>query len=155
MTTDLVPVPITGELLDLSADDDVLAEAFDRIRDLERQLKQARDTIAEELTARLDRRALWTCHAGQYTIKVPSPKPRLEWDVDALQRTLDELQGQGVIDEAAVDRAIRIELVRKPQTAGINALMKLNPGLAERIQACAREVSPPRRVSVTFNQGEK
>jgi hypothetical protein len=139
MTIDnrLLPVPVTGEALDLAADDETLIEAVDRIRDLERQLKEARDIVAHELIVRMDSRAKWTITAGHWKATAPSPAPKVEWDTERLRETLAGLVIDGTIATEAAESALERVVTLKPRVAGINALRKLGGDIQERIDACS------------------
>ena len=146
-TTSLIPHPLTGEAIELTADTDMLAHWVDQLRELERQAKEARDLIGLELLRRMDAKASWTLRAGDFKITAPSPAPKVEWDVDQLRATLADLRDQG-LDEDAIDAALEVVVTYKPRASGLNALKKLGGEVAERIAACGTEVEPQRRVSV-------
>lgn len=158
MTTagmDLIVHPLTGEQIDLSASDDQLAEWIDQASELERLLRNVKTAIGDELIGRMDRQAHWTLRTGRFKVTAPSPKPKVDWDVDQLQATLADFRDQGVIDEDAIDRAMKVKVTRVPQQAGLNALMKLGTELEERIRACAAEVPAVRRVKVEIDKLER
>lgn len=144
----LIPHPATGEALDLNASTGDLARWADNLRELERQAKEVRDAISEELLHRMDRAAKWTLREDGFEIKGASPAPTIEWDVDQLRGALRELLNDGLIDEDAHDAALQVVVQYKPRTAGLNALRKLGGDIAERIAACGTDVEKPRRVSV-------
>lgn len=145
--TSLIPHPLTGEALDLTADTEDLAYWCDQIRELERQAKEAREILGLELMRRMDSKASWTLRAGGFKITAPSPAPKREWNVDALRSTLADLRDQG-LDEDAIDAALEVVVTYKPRTVGLNALRKLGGEVAERIDACGEDVEPTRRVTV-------
>lgn len=146
-STDLLPIPATGEALDLSAPDEDLVVMFDHVRGLERQLKEAREVIAQELTLRMDKRAKWSFEASGYKVSVASPAMKEEWDLDALRATLADLRDQG-LDEDAIDAALDVQVIYKPRAVGLNALRKLGGEVEERINSCRAQVEPVRRISV-------
>ena len=121
------------------------------MRELERQAKEIRDTLGEELVRRMDAKAKWTLNLDGYKVSAPSPAPKVEWDVTALRSTLAALRDQG-IDEDALDAAMDVVVTYKPRTAGLNALKKLGGLVAEQIEACAVEVEPVRRVTVKLDR---
>lgn len=145
--TSLAIIPTTGEQLDLTAPDEQLVEWFDELRDAERQVKEIRDAIAGEITARCDRRAKWSFSAHGLKVSVPSPAPKTEWDIDALRSTLASMQAEG-LDEDAVDAALEPVVTWKVRLSGLNAIRKLSTDHADRIDACGVQVDPVRRVSV-------
>lgn len=145
-----VQVPGTGELIPYDAPSPVLADAIDRIRTLERQLAEARAEIGRELIDRMDRNGEWTMHLGTLDATAPSPAAAFtdEWDVEALLDALAFLVSDNLITEAAAKRALKVETVWKPQKRGLDALRKLGPDVAARIDACLTRAPRERRVSV-------
>lgn len=149
--TALVPHPQTGEALDLSAPTGDLAAWVDQIRQIESQAKEAREEIGRELLRRMDAKASWTLREAGFKITGQSPQPKLEWNVDALRATLADLRDQG-LDEDAIDAALEVVVSYRPRAAGLNALKKLGGEVAERVESCATEVEPQRRVSVKVDR---
>src|SRR6187431_186869 len=98
MSADLVVLlPVTGQELDLTQPNETLALLFDQIRDLEQQAKVCRDAISEELIRRMDRNASWTVRGGGFKVSAPSPAPKVEYDVETLNRAFAILAAENVI----------------------------------------------------------
>lgn len=152
MSTDLVPIPLTGEALDLNGPDGDLAAAFDQVRDLERQLAEARRVIGDELIRRMDRAASWTLRVGDFKVSAPSPEPKIEFDVESLRAVLADLVAEGVISSEAAAGALRPEVTYKPSVRGINAVRKLGLEVAARLDGCAVEKPKDRRVRVEIER---
>jgi hypothetical protein len=141
--------PATGEELELaSAPTDQLAEMRAYIRDLEEDLKLAKQALDGEVIRRMDLECRWSWSGNGYTLKAPSPAPGIEFDAAQLRGRLEELVAEGLLSMAAVDAAVEVVTEFKPKVAGINALKKLGGAVAEAIAECATEVEKPRRVSL-------
>jgi hypothetical protein len=150
--TELIPLPLTGEALDLNAPTGELAQAFDRIRDLERELKETRDQISRELIGRMDKRASWTLREDGFKVSAPSPAPKTEYDGYELHQVVQSLVAEGLIDGEAAEEAVEIRVEYRPRVRGVNALRKLGSDVADRVDLCAREVEPVRRVRVEMDR---
>lgn len=147
--TELIPLPVTGEALDLTAPSPELARVLDDLRSFEQEIREAKQFISDELLARMDRDASWTLHVDGFKIEGDSPAPRAEWNIDALRATLADLLSDGRISEDAMDAALKVEIAYKPQARGLNALKKLGDDVEERIDACSTPVERQRRVRVS------
>jgi hypothetical protein len=141
--------PATGEELQLAtAPTDQLAEMRAYIRDLEEDLRLAKQALDGEVLKRMDQRAMWSWAGNGYTLKAPSPAPVVEFDAEQLRGRLEELVAEGLLSMAAVDAAVEVVTSFKARVAGINALRKLGGTVAEAVAECATEVDKPRRVSL-------
>lgn len=147
-------VPMTGEVvtlpgMDLSVSDIELIELLQLSREFRVAVVEHWETPAQnELLKRMDRNAKWTIHSGDFTATGSSPAPIIHWDTDALARVLNDLVGEGLIDKDLAIRAVEVTVAYKPQTGVIKAIRKLSPEIAERIDECATEEPPHRRISV-------
>jgi hypothetical protein len=141
-------IPLTGELLPLDAESDVLAEAVNRIRDLERQLASVRSRVGEELTRRMDMENLRKVKVGDYEITVDAPGA-ITWDLDRLHQALKDLADKGIIVPAVVDRVMPPKL-----SISQRELKKLLPTLSpedrENLESCSEASARSRRVRVDF-----
>lgn len=141
-------VPLTGELLPLDAESDVLAEAVNRIRELERQLASVRTQVGEELTRRMDMENLRKVRVGDYEISVDAPGS-ITWDLDKLHAALEGLAEKGVIVPAVVDRIMPPKL-----SISQRELKKLLPTLSDEdrqaLEGCSEPSRRARRVRVDF-----
>ncbi len=148
MSTDLetrqVLVPHTGEVLDLAAPPEQLAQLLDEVRDVESRLRELKAEVSREIHARMDVARKWTLDAGPYKLVGKSDAPEEEWDVDALAATLTELVDDGAISTEAMDAACEVVTTFKVRKAGINALRK-NPELAAVIDECVTTKPPENR----------
>ena len=107
--TDLITIPDTGELLDLStAATDVLAIAFDGLKDAESDLKSLRSQIGEEITRRLDHEGRRSVTVDGWTVETTAPTTK-QWDMDRLRADLAELVAEGVISENKAKRCVKWE----------------------------------------------
>lgn len=142
----LVIIPLTGEAVDLAAaTTDDLADAIDRVRDLESQLRAAKRMLADEAIARMDNDELkWTIAGRDWQISAPSPG-RVEWDAEAVAAVLARLVVNGDLPREAAERAV--VAVPKVKVAGLNALLK-KPEIARELEGCAKPSEAPRNVSI-------
>lgn len=141
--------PATGEELDLpTAPTDQLAEMRAYIRDLEEDLKLAKQALDAEVIDRMDREARWSWNGKGYRLSAPSPAPVTTYDAEELYERLSVLAAKGVISWEALGEAVARVWDYKPRVAGINRLRKLGGEVAEAIDACATEVERVRRVTL-------
>ena len=143
----VVVIPLTGEAVDLpAASTDDLADAIDRIRGLEGELRAAKRQLADEAIARMDNDELkWTITGQDWQLSAPSPG-RLEWDAEAVATVLARLVINGELPREAAERAV--VAVPKVKVAGLNALLK-KPEIARELEGCAKPSEAPRNVKVT------
>lgn len=141
--------PATGEELDLpTVTTDQLAEMRAYIRDLEEDLRLAKQALDAEVIDRMDKAAHWTWNGKGYRLSAPSPAPVTKYDAPELYERLSVLAAKGVISWEALGEAVARVWDYKPRVAGINRLRKLGGEVAEAIDACATEVDRPRRVTL-------
>ena len=141
-----VVIPLTGEAIDLAdANTDDLADAIDRIRDLESQLRSAKRQLAHEAVARMDAACQWTLAGADLKLSAPSPG-RVEWDADRLARVLAQMVVDGRVPREAAELAVVAE--PKVKVAGLNALLK-RPDLREELEECSHPSDAPRNVKLT------
>lgn len=141
-----VVIPLTGEAIDLAdANTDDLADAIDRIRDLESQLRAAKRQLADEAVARMDAACQWTLAGADWKLSAPSPG-RVEWDADRLARVLAQMVIDGRVPREAAELAVVAE--PKVKQAGLNALLK-RPDLKEELEECGAPSDAPRNVKLT------
>lgn len=142
----VVVVPLTGEAIDLAAaGTDDLADAIDRIRDLESQLRAAKRQVADEAIARMDTACAWTLAGEDWKLSAPSPG-RIEWDAERLVTVLARMVIEGRVPQEAAAQAVVME--PKVKVAGLNALLK-RPDLKDELEACGHVSEAPRNVKVT------
>lgn len=141
-----VVIPLTGEAVELaSAGTDDLADAIDRIRDLESQLRSAKRQLADEAVARMDAACQWTLAGEDWKLSAPSPG-RVEWDAHRLAAVLARMVVDGQVPREAAEQAVVVE--PKVKVAGLNALLK-RPDLKAELEACGQPSEAPRNVKLT------
>lgn len=142
--------PVQGEALELaSATPERLARLLVDVREHEGQLRELKRLVALEVAERADKARRWTLEAGPYKLTVPSDAPVVSWRVEELQEELDQMVAEGVLDPAAVGRAVRVTVKYEVVAAGMAALLK-NPTFAARLAPYRSESEPEnRRVSVS------
>jgi len=145
--------PQTGELIDLDdATDLLIAQTLDDVDDLRGRLADYRSALGAEILRRMDARASWTTRAGGFKLSAPSPAPVVSYDGAALWEELGRLAEHGRFGLEALDAAVRQVVTFKPRAAGIKALAKLGPDVAQLIDRHTTYVDPPpRRVRVEPN----
>ena len=143
--------PTTGEALSLSSPDADLGNYLADIRELESVLREHKQIVTRELLSRMDRSASWTVYEGGLKLSGSSPKPSEEWDGVELYNALWDFIDSGELSPAAVEAAVAVETIYKPQKRGIEALRKLGGDIAETIDGLAREVVRDRRITVSRN----
>lgn len=114
-----------------------------------RGLYEAKRVLGAEIIDRMDRGGEWTIRAPGVEVRAPSPEAgTTQWDVLKLERILDELVEEGLLDRSAKARAVSQEIALKVQSRGVNALLKI-PVVAERIAAARNyEAARERKASV-------
>lgn len=142
----VVVIPMVGEVVDLAtAGTDDLADAIDRIRDLEGQLRAAKRQLADEAIQRMDREVNWTLTGEDWKLSAPSPG-RVEWDAEAVAATLARMVIDERVPREAAEQAVAVKPVVK--VAGLNALLK-RPDLKDELEACGHVSDAPRNVKVS------
>lgn len=139
-------VPATGEVVNLSAPTDILAEAAAQMRELETELARVRAVVNDELTRRLDHENLRSVEIGDWAISVDAPGG-VDWDTDALMEELTRLVELDVISEDAMERVVPIK-----RRVALRELKKLLPAIdsdyREDLEACSTPSTRVRRVKV-------
>ena len=142
----VVVIPMVGEVVDLAtAGTDDLADAIDRIRGLESQLRAAKRQLADEAVERMDTACAWTLTGEDWKLSAPSPG-RIEWDAERLAAVLARLVIDGKVPREAAEQAIVVE--PKVKQAGLQKLMK-RPDLRDDLEACGHPSDAPRNVKLT------
>jgi hypothetical protein len=142
---DLV-VPATGEVISLSQPSDILAEAAQRMRELEQELARIRAVVGDELIRRLDHENLRSADVGDYRITADAPGG-VDWDTDELEQELSRLVELDVISEDAMNRVLPVK-----RRVALRELKKLLPAVDEDyrkdIESCSEPSSRARRIRV-------
>lgn len=155
--TDLVPaqqvvIPLTGQVIDLSTPTDQIADAIDRVKLIEADLRAAKRVLSDEVLRRMDHEGKWTVHAPGWKVVGQSPGGE-EFDGDELARRLRKLVKAGRISQGAMTNAVAREIVWTAKKAGINALRKLGDDVRAEVDACASPTTKPRSLQVTPEGG--
>jgi len=142
-------VDSTGEVVALTdATAEHIAATRDRILDLESQLREAKTMMDREVLARMDAEHVWTVHAGPWKLSAPSPAPTDHYDAQAMRVDLVALVDDGVLSQAAADRAVAEIVDYRASAAGIKALVKGGGRPAEVVARHTSELERTRRVTV-------
>ena len=139
----------TGEVVALTdATAEHIAATRDRILDLESQLREAKTVMDREVISRMDADRLWTIEAGPWKLSAPSPAPQAHYDAQAMRTDLMVLVDDGVLSQAAADRAVAEIVDWKASAAGIKALVKGGGQPADVVARHTTELERTRRVTV-------
>lgn len=154
-STDLI-VPGTGELVSLDAPTDTLADAYDRVADLERQLRDARGALRGELLARMDRELVRKHQAGDFELECEAPDQR-DYDPDELAPVLATLVADEKISQRAMDAALERAVSFKPRKRELAKLLA-SPQLTDAdraaVEACAHPRTRERRLTVRRREAQ-
>lgn len=172
----------SGELIDVKkAHLPRLAQFFVNLDELRAQLTDAEEVVQAEVLGRLDRSGKWTEHVSTgegYLVDLKAPSPAagtVAYDVDTLEKTLQQLVDDVVIDRQAAERALERTVTvtfaipwgeqlddvvekakqdervvdvltsRKAVKGGISAIEKLGPAVIDALEAARRRVPQGRR----------
>lgn len=152
-STDVVPHPLTGEVIRIVAEtpSDALAELRDAIVAQERGIiADYKALIDRELRGRLDHENTRSATVGHWKISVPGPTSTV-WDGPRAYKAVMRLVRQGIISKAAALSAVERVVDFKPKHAALVALSKhADERVRNAIAECrADEPVANRRVSVT------
>lgn len=140
-------VPVTGEVLPLDGESNLLADAVLRMKEIENELYRVRKIVNDELAKRLDKENLRTAKLKDFEITVDAPSA-VDWDTDGLLGALGTLVKEGVISEAALDRVMPV--TRKISQRELKKLIAtLDGGDLEMVASCSKPSTRARRVKVT------
>ena len=141
-----VMVPVTGEVIDLASPTDTLAEASQRIRELETELARVRASIGMEIVKRMDHENLRSAEVGDFSLTVDAPGG-VDWEAKKLEEALWWLVDHDQISGEAMDRVLPMK-----RSVGLRELKKLLPSLSDedraRVEACSAPSKKVRRVRV-------
>lgn len=137
-----IVVPWTGELVPLTNPSQV-ARALGQVRDLKRQLDEARAVLEDALRLEAERQGTKTLHLDGLKATVTGGS-KLEWDMEALA---DELRDAGLPEERLGQLIVQVITERVNATVA-NSIAKANPRYGEIVER-HRHVVPDRwRVTV-------
>jgi hypothetical protein len=151
--------PDTGEMHYLAdAPTALLARVLGLVQaEIDRNLEylyEAKRTLGREAIERMDKQGNWTMKYPGVKIVAPSPTAGTEeWDAEELDRILDELVAEGVLEREAKLRAVTPHMSLRVDKRGLTQLLKI-PVVRERIAPARRWATPPRKASVRVNPRE-
>jgi hypothetical protein len=138
--------PRTGEAIDLhAAATDELLDCHDAFADLEREMKEARREVDDELTRRMDHEGRRSFTFDHFKVDVSPPVEKL-WDVDKLLNTLDDLVEIKAISQVKAERCVRTKT--EPVWRELKTLLS-DPRTKDPLEACYDEVEASRYVKVS------
>lgn len=138
--------PRTGEAIDLhaAATDDLL-DCHDSFADLEREMREAKREVDDELVRRMDHEGRRSFTFTDFKIDVTAPTEK-EWDVDRLISVLDDFVAAGLLSGSKADKCV--QYTPKVAWKEVKTLLS-DPRLKESIEACFTEAEASRYVKVT------
>lgn len=146
VSTNLIVHPRTGEVLDLNQiKTDAILEARDLVSDGERELREFRRDLDDELIRRADHEGRRSLTFSEFRVDV-SPPTEKTWDLRKLQIVLSGLVGEDTISLEKATRCIKYE--PKPVWAELKTLLS-DPRVREEIEACFTEEPARRYVKVS------
>ena len=137
-----LPVPLTGQLVDLSAAAEV-AIAIDDVRQAEQQLAEARRFLTDVLALHAARQGTKTLHLGHVDVEL-SGGTKTEYDTEQLTHGL---RSAGLPEERLTE-AVKEIVTYKVDQRVVNQLASANPAYREVIEKAKRIVSVPWRARV-------
>lgn len=147
-----VLIPGSGEVVSLDDATDQLAGHRLWLKDMAEAMRDASRVIDNELLRRADKAVTYTYRGGGLEVTMDGPDRKV-YDAEPLRADLLELAGRGVIDEAAVEKAVKVETTYKAMASGIKALKKLGGAVVEAIERHESENPRPRQVRVARRDG--
>jgi hypothetical protein len=141
--TPLLPMPLTGELIDLREPANV-ADKLDKLRDLKRQLDGLRELLETVLRLESKRQGTKTLHLEGGLTAVVSGGDRRVYDAEALA---DDLADAGLPPERVAE-AVKAVVEWKVDQRVLNQLAASNPDYGQIIALHQRREEAPWRVSI-------
>lgn len=148
--SNIIPHPISGEVIELDATTDVLADAIENLRILRQQISHTIDTLSDEINDRLDAENTRTAHVGGWTI-TGKPGTVTDYDPVRLHAALCDLAAAGVISDAVVERTVLEPPVKdwKVSKTEANKLLRhADERVRRAVQECAVLKAQKRSVTV-------
>lgn len=147
-STELVPVvnPMTGEVVPLDLETDLLARERRAATDMKKSIDQYLSHIDDELTRRLDRMGRRSAVVGGYEIETKAPTTT-DYPLDAVRAALEDLVDADLLDDEIVDEVLVPQPVTyKLNRTRLNTLLKhADERVRKALEACAVEESVVRR----------
>lgn len=132
--------PFTGELIDLDAPDEALADVIKDVQAFESELNVFKIEIGRELLRRMDRNACMTLHTEKWTIEGES-KNRVKFVPEEIEAALRPFIGaEDGITVEAFRRAVKSKSVLYLDRNGLERMRKLGGRLAAAIKDCEHEI---------------
>jgi hypothetical protein len=140
-----VVIPGTGVVVSLDAEPVALAEAWDDLGALGRDVQSAKREISDEVTRRLDHEGRRSLVVDGVKFETTAPTEK-QWDLPGLQTLLRQLVGEGTISEGKADACVRWE--PKPVWSELKTLLS-DPRCSARMAQTFTEVPANRYAKVT------
>lgn len=147
-----VLIPGSGELVSLDDATDQLAGHRLWLKEMAEAMRDAARVLDDELLRRADKAVTYTYRGSGLEVTMDGPDRKV-YDAEPLRAELVALAEQGVIDDTAVEKAIKVETTYKAMASGIKALKKLGGAVVEAIERHESENPRPRQVRVTKRGG--
>ena len=143
--SNLVTLPVTGEVVNLSDSLETFVAAWEQLEDLNAQVRSVKREISDEIARRLDHEGRRTLHVDGVKFEVNAPTEK-EFNMPELGATLAELTAEGTISQNKANACIKWE--PKAVWREIKTLLS-DPRCAARIAHCITDKPAARYARVT------
>ena len=149
MTQLIAPIimPGTGELVELTAPTNTLAQHLSAFRDLDTESRRAKNLIQEELIRRLDHEGKASFTAGEWKLSATAPGAT-EYDGDLAYAVLMRAVERGILSETAAEDTCPPVVKRKAQKRELDRIAKLLP---DDLRADLEAAAKPKARRVTLS----
>lgn len=138
---------ITGEVINLDADEETLARTIRALRDLDDDRKLLVKAVSRELLTRMDANAKWTLHFTGLDVSSSSPG-KVEYNGERLKGILEELVRDRLITKDAALAAIERKVSFAAKKSGVNALKKLGGEVEKRLRSAEARIPDEKRTVI-------
>ena len=144
--------PVSGEVVELDAATERLAEFRDWLGDVKRRIDEALVEVDREITARLDADNRRSDKVGAFKVETEAPYVAV-WDIARLGVALEALVQAGKLTRSAAEAALEPQPPPPPKARAAELkklLAHVDPEVVEAIERCRHaETRQRRRVTVT------
>lgn len=143
--SDLVTIPVTGEVVDLGGSLESFITGWEQLEDLATQIRSVKREISDEIARRLDHEGRRSVDVGGVKFEVTAPTEK-EWNMPELSATLAELVAEKTIAQKKADACIKWE--PKPVWRELKTLLS-DPRCSARVGHCVTDKPAARYARVT------
>jgi hypothetical protein len=143
--TQLVTIPVTGEVVDLNGSLESFVDGWNQLEDLTSQIRSVKRELTDEIARRLDHEGRRSVEIDGVRFEITAPTEK-EWNMPELGGTLAELVAEGTISQDKANACIKWE--PKAVWRELKTLLS-DPRCAARIGHCVTEKPAARYARVT------